>query len=230
VPDLSADRIAQAALAVADEHGEKGFTMRSVAEALGVTPMALYHYVDDKGALVALVVDAVISERALPAPTGSWQDDLWEVAHWMRQTTLAHPAVARLRGVYHVWTPAIFPMTERWLSLWQQSGLDLENATLAASASSVAIMGFVEEELTLRKTRPPDKAMLSMFPNARLAFQARPDRAREFELVVRSVIDGLHARLTRSTSPPTRGTRVQRSSKAGRPGRTRAQHGSRRVR
>ena len=123
--EFTREQIAEAALAVADERGAAGFTMRAVAETIGVTPMALYHHVEDKAALVALVVDASIAENPLPPPTGSWQEDLLAMARWTRETTLAHPAVARLRGAHNVWTPSIFPMTERWLGIWQQSGLEL---------------------------------------------------------------------------------------------------------
>ena len=105
--ELTLKRIAEASLAVADEQGASGFTMRAVADHLGVTPMALYHHVTDKAGLVAVLVDEAIAERPLPAPTGIWQDDLWEVARWMRESTLAHPAVGRLRSAYHVWTRSI---------------------------------------------------------------------------------------------------------------------------
>ena len=72
MPELDLDTIAAAGLAVADACGPKDFTMRAVADRLGVTSMALYHYVTDKRALVELVVDGVIRERPLPAPTGEW--------------------------------------------------------------------------------------------------------------------------------------------------------------
>jgi AcrR family transcriptional regulator len=193
--ELTMQRLAAAALSVADEHDVSGFTMRAVAEAVGVTPMALYHHVEDKAALVALLVDAAIAERPLPPPTGSWREDLWEMACWMRETTLVHPAVARLRRHYRVWTKSIFPMTERWLSVWQQSGLEFDTALLAASASSTAIIGFVEAELRLEELELPDDSQLASFPNARLAFHLERDSDREFELVVRSVIEGLHSEL-----------------------------------
>ena len=80
--ELDAARIAAAALAVADAQGAGGFTMRAVAEALGVTPMALYHHVEDKAALAALLVDAAIRQHPLPPPTGVWRDDLWTIARW----------------------------------------------------------------------------------------------------------------------------------------------------
>ncbi len=195
VAELTVERIAQESLRVVDEHGVSGFTMRAVAERLGVTPMALYHHVDDKAGLVALLVDEVIRGQTLPAPTGAWRDDLWELAHWMREVTRAHPAVGKLRNDYDVWTSAIFPMTERWLSVWQQSGLDLDAAMFAAAASSTAIIGFVEQELIQETSTPPTDAVLASFPNARFAFSVERDVAKEFELVVRALIEGLFTSL-----------------------------------
>jgi AcrR family transcriptional regulator len=199
--EFTTQQITEASLAVADERGAAGFTMRAVAEALGVTPMALYHYVEDKAALVALVVEASIAEHPLPPPTGSWHEDLFAMARWTRETMLAHPAVARLRSAHNVWTPSIFPMTERWLSIWQQSGLELNLALLAASASSTAIIGFVQAELQYADTTLPDDSALASFPSARVAFNLERDGTREFELVVRSILDGLHARLAPGGAP-----------------------------
>ncbi len=206
--DLTLARIARAALEVADEQGASGFSMRLVAERLGVTPMALYHHVDDKAALVALLVDEVIAETPLPSTTGKWRDDLFALALWMRHSAMAHPAVGRLRNDYQVWTASIFPMTERWLSLWQQSGLSLDAAMLAAAASSTAIVGFVEQEMIQGRTEPPDEKWLSSFPNARLAFSmdAKRDGSSEFELVLGVLIDGLHAVLVERPSQPEQST------------------------
>jgi AcrR family transcriptional regulator len=195
--ELDTGRIAAAALAVADERGFSGFTMRAVAKALGVTPMALYHHVADKAALAALLVDAAISEQPLPPPTGDWQDDLWSMARWMRDSRRAHPVVSHIRRTYRVWTNASLQMTERWLSLWQQSGLPLDKAVVAATTSSLAIVGMVEEESAFNEMARPTAAALSWLPNARMVFDAKPDRDAEFELLVRSLIEGLHARLAR---------------------------------
>jgi AcrR family transcriptional regulator len=197
--DLDKERIAAAALSVVDAGGLAGFTMRAVAEALGVTPMALYHHVEDKAALAVLVVDAANTERALPPPTGVWQDDLWGMARWMRESMLAHPHVAQLRRTWHVWTPSVLRMTERWLNLWQQSGLDLDKAVLAANTSSMAIVGVMDEEMIFRDMKPPGDDMLSWLPSARVAFYRPHDRSAEFELIVRAVIEGIYARLARGS-------------------------------
>ncbi len=146
VADLDTARIAAAALAVADEHGASGFTMRAVAEALDVTPMALYYHVADKTALVGLVVDVAVRETPLPERSGDWRDDLWEMARWMREIAAAHPAVTQLRRRYQVWTSGVLPVTERWFNVWQESGLDHADAIRAAAASSMAIVGLATED------------------------------------------------------------------------------------
>lgn len=193
--ELDKDRIAAAALAVADRHGVDGFTMRAVADALDVTPMALYHHVQDKAALVTLIVDAAIREHSLPVSTGVWRDDLLAVARWIRQSMLKHPVVAQLRRAYNVWTPSMLQMTERWLGLWQQSALELDDAVLAATTSSMAITGLVKEEMLFRTMKHPDDKTLAWLPNVRMMFNCQPDRDAQFDLVARSLIEGLHARL-----------------------------------
>lgn len=195
MPDLDKSRIVDVALRVADEHGAAGFTMRAVADALDVTPMALYRHVDDKTALVALLVDMVVRERPLPPPTGEWQEDAWLIALWMRTMTRSHPAVSELRRAHQVWTPSILPITERWMNVWQQSGLPLDAALRAATVTSMTIIGLVEEELLFNRMKLPADTMLSSTPSARLAFNVTRDVDADFELVVRSLIHGVHTQL-----------------------------------
>ena len=45
---LSRDVVLTAAVALADERGLEGVSMRHLADALGVVPMALYKHVGDK--------------------------------------------------------------------------------------------------------------------------------------------------------------------------------------
>lgn len=157
--------------------------------------MALYHYVPDKAGLVKLVVEASLSEHPLPGPTGDWREDLWQIAAWMRQMALAHPTAGGLRQRYKVWTPAVFPITERWVNVWQQSGLQLEAAVTAAIASSKAVTGMVSEEATYAEIDLPDLDDLALLPSARMLFTSSRDLTKDFELMVRSVIDGAFSRL-----------------------------------
>jgi AcrR family transcriptional regulator len=190
---IDRNQIATAALAIVDERGPKALTMRAVADALGVTAMALYHYVEDKTALVGLVVDEAIGDRPLPAPAGGgWEEDVVELARWMREGTQRHPGIARLRQDHHVWTPTIMALGERWLALWLQSGLALEAAAEGAMTTLMAINGMVDQEAALPSFERPEEEALAWFPNLRVALTGDRDRDAAFELVVRSVVTGVH--------------------------------------
>ena len=193
---LNTDLIAAAAFGVLKKRGLAGFTMRAVAKALSVTPMALYSHVPDKAGLAALVVNAAITQRPFPRPSGVWQEDMWMMARWTRESRIAHPELVELQRAYRIWTPAMFHQAERWLSLWQQSGLDLERAVRAAGASSLAIGGLVDQEAIYRDWVRPKHAMLSLMPNAHRLLTAEYKPAKTFELGVRSIIEGLHTRLS----------------------------------
>jgi hypothetical protein len=120
------------------------------------------------------------------------------MAQWTRATTHSHPAVSELRRTHQIWTPAILPMTERWMNVWQQSSLPLAAAIRAASVTSMAIIGLVEEELLFRRMRPPADAMFSSSPSTRFAFTVKRDADADFELAVRSLVRGVHDELALS--------------------------------
>jgi AcrR family transcriptional regulator len=197
---LDIDRISAAAVAVADKHGVAGFTIRGVAKTLRVTPMALYYHVKDKAELAALAVAAGIREHPLAPPTGRWQEDLCEMAIWMRRGALAHPAIHELQRSYRIFIPEVLRLADRWLSLWKQSELNLEDVMLAASTSLAAIKGLIAEESLQSRRRPPTAEMLAMLPNSRLLLRAGYDPKLTFELGVRAVIDGLYSRMSLETT------------------------------
>jgi len=203
VASIDRKQIAVAALAIVDERGPRALTMRAVADALGVTAMALYHYVDDKTALVALLVDEAIGDRPLPSPTGAgWQEDVLELARWMRGGAQLHPGIASLRQEHRVWTPTVMSLGERWLGLWLQSGLPLDAAAEAAMTTLMAINGMIDQEAARPSFDLPDDEALAWFPNLRIAFTEDRDHDAAFEVVVRSVVTGVHRELVERA--PTR--------------------------
>ncbi|MFV0522923.1 MAG: TetR/AcrR family transcriptional regulator [Acidimicrobiales bacterium] len=72
---LSRRVIAERALALTDEHGLDGLSMRKLGAELGVEAMSLYHYVDSKADLLDAMLDLLYSEISLP---GDLPDDDWE--------------------------------------------------------------------------------------------------------------------------------------------------------
>jgi AcrR family transcriptional regulator len=200
MPRLDADRIAAAAWKIVDERGLRAFTIRAVAEELGISAMAIYHHLSDKAALAALMIEKAHYERPLASPTGDWRDDLWHMAKWLREVRLAHPALPGLRRNFGVWSPALLAISERWVTFWLQSGLASNQALLAARASSQAIVGMVDEEAVYEAEEPPAEDMLASTPVARVLFTKDHSQDKVFELAVRSIIDGLYSRISAQES------------------------------
>ena len=88
---LSRERVLCGALAVADAEGVGALTMRSLAGHLDVKPMALYHHVANKSAIIDGIVDLVFSEIELPTIGGDWRTEMNRRARSARQVLRRHP-------------------------------------------------------------------------------------------------------------------------------------------
>ena len=62
--DSTAQKIATAARELLDEHGAEGVTMRKVAGAVGITPMALYRHYPNRDGLLNALADKGFTELA----------------------------------------------------------------------------------------------------------------------------------------------------------------------
>jgi AcrR family transcriptional regulator len=92
-PAHTRERIAAAALEVADTEGFEAVTMRRVAAALGAGTMTLYHYVRNKRELVALMDDARMAELVIPEQelADDWREGMAQIARRSYATFLRHP-------------------------------------------------------------------------------------------------------------------------------------------
>jgi len=90
---LSRERILDTALAMIDAYGVDTFSMRRLAAALGVDPMALYHYVPNKRALLSALVEQVmagLNETAFGSGV-TWEIRLLTAARAYYDVVRAHP-------------------------------------------------------------------------------------------------------------------------------------------
>jgi AcrR family transcriptional regulator len=88
---LNRDRVLRAAVALADEVGVAGVSMRRLAQQLGVVPMALYKHVADKDELLDGMVDLVISEFDPPDPALHGKEGVRQRMLSARRSVLRHP-------------------------------------------------------------------------------------------------------------------------------------------
>ena len=61
-PGHTIEQIGAAAAAIADGHGLAAVSMKRVAEAIGLTTMSLYRYVDSKAELDAVMLDTAYGD------------------------------------------------------------------------------------------------------------------------------------------------------------------------
>ena len=88
---LTRDRVLRGAMAVADSAGLSGLTMRSLADELGVKPMAVYHHVANKDEILDGIVDLVFGEIELPSTEGEWRSELRRRGRSARSVLRRHP-------------------------------------------------------------------------------------------------------------------------------------------
>ena len=87
---LSRTRVLEAAVALADETGLERFSMRGLAQELGVVPMALYKHVANKEELLDGMVDIVFSEMESPSSGEDWRSALRRRAISSREALKRH--------------------------------------------------------------------------------------------------------------------------------------------
>jgi AcrR family transcriptional regulator len=152
---LSRSLVLQAAMALADKDGLEGFSMRRLAQELGVVPMALYKHVANKDELLDGMVDIVFSEIESPSI-----DDDWRSA--MRRRAIS----ARNALNHHSWAiglmetrspgPANLRNHNAVMGCLREAGFPFETAIHAYSVQDAYIYGFALQEKTLGFKTPDD--------------------------------------------------------------------------
>lgn len=95
-PSLSLDRIVGTAIALLDDKGVDGLTMRGLAGALGAGAMSLYWHVANKEVVFDLALDAVLAYRAPSTEGLDWRSEVIGMLEDWRVCMLRHPWSASL--------------------------------------------------------------------------------------------------------------------------------------
>ena len=147
---LSRARVLGAALDLADAEGADGLTIRALAEALGVKPMALYHHVENKDAILDGVVDLVFAEIDLPGPTGaSWAAELRRRAESMRTVLGRHRWAIGLMESRRAPGPATLRHHDAVIGLLRAAGFSYPDIAHAVAFLDAFVYGFALQEAML---------------------------------------------------------------------------------
>jgi AcrR family transcriptional regulator len=209
-PDLSRENIVQAAIAIADEEGLAGLSMRRVAAEMGVATMSLYRHVPSKDDLLLAMLDAVMAEPPPVRAGRGWRARLEAIArlHW--ENYARHPWLAPALSLTRPQpTPNGMTHTEWVLEALAELGMD----PATTLRTGVAFIGYViglavgveaerqaEQDTGMSSDEWMDTQgetlfpMMSRFPTlARLTQAAGVDMGLDalFECGLRCFLDGL---------------------------------------
>jgi AcrR family transcriptional regulator len=154
-PPLTRDRIVDAAVALLDEHGAEGLTMRRVAETLGVTSTALYWHVSTKDDVLDLAVDRIFGDVRLP-DGGEWRDDVRTLILRWRAAMLGHPWAAGLIG-RPMLGPNVLARTEFLQAALVRGGFAGRSLAVVTRLLANYVIGSAVTEATWRRSADPQE-------------------------------------------------------------------------
>jgi TetR/AcrR family transcriptional regulator, tetracycline repressor protein len=147
---LDRDIVLRTGLAIGDSEGLEAVSLRRSANELGVTPMALYRYVENKDALLDGLLDLAYGEVELPDPaTTDWWEGLVSIANSARRVMAAHPAAAALVVSKPEAGPNAVRIIECILALLRRAGFGVEEAVQVQNTFTRFVLALISFETSL---------------------------------------------------------------------------------
>jgi AcrR family transcriptional regulator len=148
---LDAPTIVDTACALLDEVGAAAFTVRALADRLGVRAPTIYWHVGSKANLLQFVADRFVGDlAAVVATAGAWEDRLRHFVATGRRCLLAHPGALDLLRTVH--TQAF----EHWIvvafGIMIDAGLDDHQAAVHARIAIAHTLSTAQSEHATRTT------------------------------------------------------------------------------
>jgi AcrR family transcriptional regulator len=144
-------------MAIADRDGLDRVSMRTVAEDVGVTPMALYRHFDSKLALLDGMVERLVTSLLQEHVAGSWDERLTALAHAYRGLAQRHPWSANLLFSRPSVTPGAVGVTEFIYAAIREAGVPESQVGRLERLTTTFVIGFAASEALGRfADRPVD--------------------------------------------------------------------------
>ncbi|MEU1203754.1 TetR/AcrR family transcriptional regulator C-terminal domain-containing protein [Nocardia sp. NPDC005825] len=135
-------------MALVDEHGLGGLTMRNLATELGTGAMTIYNYVDGREGLEELVAEAVMSQARWTETGDDWVAQVAAIAEGMWRAVRAHPHAISLILTRRTVDIATLAPAEALLQALSRSGRSGYDLLVAFRAVSGYVAGIAQAQLT----------------------------------------------------------------------------------
>jgi AcrR family transcriptional regulator len=142
---LTRERVLRTAVALADQGGIESLSMRKLAQALDVVPMALYRHVANKDELLDGMIDVVVGEIDPPLEGADWKTTIRERILSARRALLRHAWASRVMESRTSATPVVLGYMDSMIGLFRTGGFSLDLTHHALHAMGSRIFGFTQE-------------------------------------------------------------------------------------
>jgi AcrR family transcriptional regulator len=205
-PRLSAERVLDGAMALADDIGVAAFTIRRLADALDTKPMTIYHHVAGKDAILDGMVDRVFAEIERPPADLEWKPAIRHRCRSARAALARHPWAAPLMESRTHPGPETLGHHDAVLACLRRGGLSWAMTAHAYALVDSYVYGFALQEANLPATGGAELAELAesivepmsegAYPHlveftAEHVLQPGYDFRAEFEFGLDVILDGL---------------------------------------
>jgi AcrR family transcriptional regulator len=213
---LTRERVLRTAVDLADEGGIESLSMRRLAQALDVVPMALYRHVANKDELLGGMVDVFVGEIDPPLDGADWKTAMRERILSARRALMRHPWASRVMESRTSPTPVVLGYMDSMIGLFRSGGFSLDLTHHALHAMGSRTFGFTQELFNDTSDSDPQMdaemwgAMAGTYPFIYEIFTtishddtsvvgAGCDDQFEFEFALDLMLDGLERLKERST-------------------------------
>jgi AcrR family transcriptional regulator len=153
-PALNRDDIVATALRVRLEHDARELSMRRLATALDVTPMALYRHFDDKDDILVAMTDALLAAEELPSRDTPWPEYLRALVLQLRALLAEEPVMLQVATRQPLSSPAAQRRVASATEVLVAAGFSPEAAVRAYATTHTYTLGFCAVEHTRGASRP----------------------------------------------------------------------------
>ncbi|MBM7116844.1 TetR/AcrR family transcriptional regulator C-terminal domain-containing protein [Archangium primigenium] len=169
---IQRERAVQAALALLDEEGIEGVTMRKLAQRLEVQAPSLYWHFASKQALLDGMADALLEDVARGVdPKAPWDAVVRDVTAQLRQALRSRRDGARVFAGTYVVTENVLRVSEAMMGALRRAGASSRVAAWGSFSLVYYVLGFTLEEQGLDPRSNPEA---SRFHERREHFAAFP--------------------------------------------------------
>jgi len=207
-PPIPLERIVEAALEIVAEEGAGALSLRHLARRLSSSTSTLYRHVENRSALLGLVVDALLAE-ALPAGRRTdlpWDEECRDIAERLFATLVGHHGAAALLAETVPTGPHALAIREHQLAVLTGAGLPLPDAARAVATLAHTVLGFAMQAAVPAELQPARAGLEGVdeerFPLTReIAAELPIPIEEEFAFGLDLILEGLRRQVEESSSP-----------------------------